>query len=78
MEILSVCGGLVDIQLTQADSHGDCLSIPLLNDTPSAHLIKLLINSLTREQTNNTNTSRFGKVSQIYTGTGERNWLFNL
>lgn len=46
MESILVCGGLVDIQLTQADSHGGCLSIPLFNYTPSAHLIKLPINSI--------------------------------
>lgn len=46
MESISVCGGLVDIQLTQADSYGDSLSIPLFNYTPAAHLIKLPINSI--------------------------------
>lgn len=46
MESISVCGGLVDIQLTQADSYGDSLSIPLFNCTPAAHLIKLPINSI--------------------------------
>lgn len=56
MESIPVRGGLVDIQLTQADSHGDCLSIPLFNCTPSAHLIKLPIKRIKQQQTNNTNT----------------------
>lgn len=48
MESILVCAGLVDIQLTQADSRGDCLSIPPFSRTPSAHLIKLPINSIKR------------------------------
>lgn len=55
-----VCGGLVDIQLTQADSHGDCLSIPLFNCTPSAHLIKLPINSI--KQVSKLTTQTLGEV----------------
>lgn len=55
-----MCGGLVDIQLTQADSHGDCLSIPLFNGTPSAHLIKLPINSI--KQVSKLTTQTLGEV----------------
>lgn len=44
MESVLLCAGLVDIQLTRADGHGDCLSIPLCNCAPSTHLIKLPVN----------------------------------
>lgn len=44
MKSIPVCRGLVDIQLTPADSHGDSLSIPLFQCTPSPELIKLPIN----------------------------------
>lgn len=50
------CGGLVDIQLTGADSHGDCLSIALFSYTLSAHLIKLPINSINQARKLTTNT----------------------
>lgn len=61
MESIQACGGLVDIQLTQADSHGDCLSIPLFNCTPLAHLIKLPINN-------------FKQVSKLTTQTQGQVW----
>lgn len=60
MDSIPVCRGLVDIQLTQADSHGDCLSIPLFNGTPSAHLIKLPINSI--KQVSKLTTQTLGEV----------------
>lgn len=44
MESVLLCTGLVDIQLTQTDSHGDCLSIPLCRCAASAHFIKLPAN----------------------------------
>lgn len=48
MESVLLCAGLVDIQLTQADGHGDCLSIPLCSCAPSTHLIKLPVNGSKR------------------------------
>lgn len=60
MESVPVRRGLVDIQLTQAHSHGGCLSIPLFNCTPSAHLIKLLINSI--KQVSKLTTQTLGLV----------------
>lgn len=60
MESIPLCGGLVDIQLTQADSHGDCLSIPRFNYKPSAHLIKLTINSI--KQVSKLTTQTLGQV----------------
>lgn len=73
MESIPVCGGLVDIQLTQADSHGDCLSIPLFNCTPSAHLIKLPIKSIKQVSKLTTQTlGRVWKVNQIHRSTDGR------
>lgn len=46
MESIPESGASVDIQLTQEDSHGRCLSIPLFNCKPTAHLIKLSINGI--------------------------------